>query len=92
MKHGITKKIAGIAVAAGIMSGAGLAFAAPAQAATYHVGLSTWQAYNYPDSAGKIRHFNSTTSGVKYAAWAAKGGTSKQNVCWAGMTGYGFQI
>ncbi|MFE4949099.1 hypothetical protein ACFQ9V_03240 [Leifsonia sp. NPDC056665] len=91
MKHGIIKKIAGIAVAAGIMSGAGLAFAAPAQAATYHVGLEKWRAYNHTDSSGSIRHFNNTMSGTKYANWAGRGAWSNQNACWAGTTGYGFQ-
>lgn len=91
MKHTLAKKIAGIAVAAGIMSGAGLAFAAPAQAATYHVSLEKWRAFNYADSAGIIRHFNTTTSGTKYAPWAGRGSWSNEAACWAGTTGYGFQ-
>lgn len=74
-----------------LVAGIGLVTAAPAEAATYHVSLSTWKAYNYADSAGSIRHFDRTTSGTRYANWAGRGAWSTQGACWSGVTGYGFQ-
>jgi hypothetical protein len=83
-----------IAAAAAVAVSAGMAtaIAAPAEAATAHFSLSKWEAFHYADSGASIvRHWNSLSGRLIYAPWAGRGSWSKQNSCWAGVTGYGVQ-
>jgi len=87
----ITRTVTGAVLATAAVTGLAVSAAAPAQAATYHVSLSKWSAYNYADSAGKIRHFDRTSSSTIFAPWAGRAQTSAQNACWGGVISYGFQ-
>lgn len=66
--------------------------AAPAEAAgSCSITLSMWQAKN--NTCTQARHYNIISgSTYKYAAWAPKGGTSAQSVCWGNVTHYGATV
>jgi len=90
------KKIAtlGLAVAltAGALTGATtLTSAAPAEAASCRVrDVGIWSAHNV--SCTGVQHFDVIRGGArKYAPRARAGHTSKQAVCWANVTNYGFR-
>ena len=88
----ITNRVVAVAAGVALAVGVGVATAAPANAATAAVTLSKWEAYHQPSSqVPRIRHFDIASGKQITAGWAARGATSRQASCWAGVTSRGAQ-
>jgi hypothetical protein len=83
-------KLIAVAAATLVLSGVATVAASSAQAAqSPHYTLHSSRAYDYADSQFKIRHYDQTTSGLRWANIAYPTQWSDQGMCWAGITSYG---
>lgn len=78
----------GVAVAAAV-----LVTASPASAVAPHVSVSTYRAYHYADSYGRIQHYNKFGNGkYTYGGWANPGQWSEQAACYTGIVAYNYNF
>lgn len=89
----LAKKIAAfsaaMAMGAGVLTGASVAAAPPAEAASCTLTIYNWKTYN--KSCTNARHWVRTAKATSYAGWAGKGRYSDLGVCIAGVTSRGAQ-